>query len=81
MTKTKWCGLWLAVMAGAAGAQVLPAALDETPASPVALTMKHFPGGGPQELGLDPHYAFGKNQVYPSGNFGSILINGTEAIR
>mgnify|MGYP007020061816 CR=1 FL=1 len=36
MTKTKWCGLWLAVMAGAAGAQVLPAALDETPASPVA---------------------------------------------
>jgi beta-glucosidase len=40
------------------------------PRSAVALTMKHFPGGGPQELGLDPHYAFGKNQVYPSGNFG-----------
>jgi beta-glucosidase len=40
------------------------------PASPVALTMKHFPGGGPQELGLDPHYTFGKNQVYPAGNFG-----------
>jgi beta-glucosidase len=40
------------------------------PASPVALTMKHFPGGGPQEMGLDPHYAFGKNQVYPAGNFG-----------
>jgi beta-glucosidase len=40
------------------------------PKSPVALTMKHFPGGGPQELGLDPHYAFGKNQVYPAGNFG-----------
>jgi beta-glucosidase len=39
------------------------------PKSPVALTMKHFPGGGPQELGLDPHYAFGKNQVYPAGNF------------
>ena len=39
------------------------------PKSPVALTMKHFPGGGPQELGLDPHYAFGKNQVYPGGNF------------
>lgn len=39
------------------------------PASPVALTMKHFPGGGPQELGLDPHYAFGKNQVYPAGQF------------
>lgn len=36
----------------------------------VAMTMKHFPGGGPQEMGLDPHYTFGKNQVYPSGNFG-----------
>ncbi|MDQ8020849.1 MAG: glycoside hydrolase family 3 N-terminal domain-containing protein [Moraxellaceae bacterium] len=40
------------------------------PKSAVALTMKHFPGGGPQELGLDPHYAFGKNQVYPANNFG-----------
>lgn len=40
------------------------------PKSAVALTMKHFPGGGPQEMGLDPHYAFGKNQVYPAGNFG-----------
>lgn len=38
--------------------------------SAVALTMKHFPGGGPQEQGLDPHYAFGKNQVYPGNNFG-----------
>jgi beta-glucosidase len=41
-----------------------------SPSSAVALTLKHFPGGGPQELGLDPHYAHGKNQVYPSGNFG-----------
>ncbi|AQV98255.1 hypothetical protein BJN34_30765 [Cupriavidus necator] len=37
--------------------------------SAVALTIKHFPGGGPQELGLDPHYTFGKTQVYPAGNF------------
>jgi beta-glucosidase len=35
----------------------------------VAMTMKHFPGGGPQELGLDPHYSYGKRQVYPGGNF------------
>lgn len=35
----------------------------------VALTMKHFPGGGPQELGLDPHYSHGKEQVYPGNNF------------
>ena len=37
-----------------------------TPASAVALTVKHFPGGGPQEDGLDPHYSFGKQQVYSS---------------
>lgn len=40
-----------------------------TAQSAVALTLKHFPGGGPQEMGLDPHYAHGKNQVYPGGNF------------
>lgn len=39
----------------------------------VALTMKHFPGGGPQEQGLDPHYSFGKQQVYPGGRFGEHL--------
>jgi beta-glucosidase len=35
----------------------------------VALTIKHFPGGGPQEGGGDPHYDFGKNQAYPANNF------------
>jgi len=35
----------------------------------IALTIKHFPGGGPQEGGGDPHYAFGKNQIYPAGKF------------
>jgi beta-glucosidase len=35
----------------------------------VALTIKHFPGGGPQEWGLDPHFTFGKTQVYPAGRF------------
>ncbi|MEE2753792.1 MAG: glycoside hydrolase family 3 N-terminal domain-containing protein [Candidatus Latescibacterota bacterium] len=35
----------------------------------VALTMKHFPGGGPQEGGADPHYEFGKNQTYPTNGF------------
>jgi beta-glucosidase len=34
----------------------------------VALTMKHFPGGGPQADGADSHYAFGKNQSHPSGD-------------
>ena len=40
-----------------------------SPATAVALTIKHFPGGGPQELGLDPHYSFGKRQIYPGGGF------------
>jgi beta-glucosidase len=40
-----------------------------SPKTSVALTIKHFPGGGPQEMGLDPHYSFGKRQVYPAGRF------------
>src|SRR5690625_84355 len=46
-----------------------PNGLALSPQTRVALTLKHFPGGGPQELGLDPHYAFGKAQVYPGGFF------------
>ncbi|MFJ2740305.1 glycoside hydrolase family 3 protein [Streptomyces sp. NPDC087440] len=36
------------------------------PAS-VATMVKHFPGGGPQKDGEDPHFAHGKEQVYPGG--------------
>lgn len=32
----------------------------------IVLTMKHFPGGGPQFLGLDPHYIAGQHQSYPT---------------
>ncbi len=32
----------------------------------VALTVKHFPGGGARENGFDPHYAEGKLNVYPT---------------
>lgn len=35
----------------------------------VSTMSKHFPGGGPQQDGLDPHFYEGKNQVYPSGRF------------
>jgi beta-glucosidase len=35
----------------------------------VACMVKHFPGGGPQLEGLDPHFSFGKEQVYPGANF------------
>jgi beta-glucosidase len=43
-----------------------------SPNSAVALTIKHFPGGGPQEMGWDPHYTFGKNQLYTdtTGKYG-----------
>lgn len=35
----------------------------------VMTMVKHFPGGGPQENGLDPHLKSGENQVYPGDNF------------
>jgi beta-glucosidase len=56
--------------------RVLVANLQGGPVSPrtaVAMTVKHFPGGGPQERGLDPHFTFGKNQVYPAGRFADHL--------
>lgn len=35
----------------------------------VAMTTKHFPGGGPQEGGQDSHFDWGKFAHYPGGNF------------
>ena len=35
----------------------------------VALTLKHFPGGGPQVDGQDPHFVWGQDQHYPGNNF------------
>lgn len=40
----------------------------------VACMTKHFPGGGPQKEGLDPHFSFQKGQVYPGDNFDYHLI-------
>ena len=46
------------------------------------LTMvKHFPGGGSQENGLDPHLFSGRNQIYPGGNFDYHLLPFQEAIK
>ena len=46
------------------------------------LTMvKHFPGGGPQEDGLDAHLFSGRNQIYPGENFDYHLIPFKEAIK
>ncbi|GGJ34745.1 glycoside hydrolase family 3 protein [Paenarthrobacter histidinolovorans] len=35
----------------------------------VATMTKHFPGGGPQRDGEDPHFAYGREQEYPGGRF------------
>lgn len=35
----------------------------------VAMTTKHFPGGGPQVGGQDSHFDWGKNAHYPGGMF------------
>jgi beta-glucosidase len=40
----------------------------------VATMTKHFPGGGPQRDGLDPHHEYGKEQVYPGHNFEYHLV-------
>ena len=40
----------------------------------VACMTKHFPGGGPQNEGLDPHFPFHKGQIYPGKNFDYHLI-------
>jgi len=38
-------------------------------ATSVACMAKHFPGGGPQRHGEDPHFEYGKEQDYPGGMF------------
>ncbi len=51
---------------------VQPHGLAVSPQTSVAMTVKHFPGGGPQQMGWDPHYSFGKNQFYTdtTGRYG-----------
>ena len=47
---------------------------DHLGSGSVATMTKHFPGGGPQKEGLDPHFPFQKGQVYPGHNFKYHLI-------
>lgn len=35
----------------------------------VSCVTKHFPGAGPQKDGEDAHFVYGKDQVYPAGQF------------
>lgn len=53
----------------------------------VACCIKHFPGGGPQKDGDDPHFQFGREQVYPGNNFDyhlkpfeTVIEDGVEAV-
>ncbi|HPG07129.1 MAG: glycoside hydrolase family 3 C-terminal domain-containing protein [Saprospiraceae bacterium] len=47
----------------------------------VAAMTKHFPGGGPQREGLDPHFEIQKGQIYPGNNFDYHLIPFEAAFR
>jgi beta-glucosidase len=47
---------------------------EKLDANSVAMMTKHFPGGGPQKDGLDPHFQFQKGEVYPGNNFKYHLI-------
>ncbi|TPW93949.1 glycoside hydrolase family 3 protein, partial [Schumannella luteola] len=42
---------------------------DELGAHSVSTMAKHFPGGGPQLDGEDPHFDYGREQVYPGERF------------
>lgn len=47
----------------------------------VAVTTKHFPGGGATEGGQDPHFNWGKNEIFPGGMFNNNLISFKAAIK
>ncbi len=47
---------------------------DSLNSSSVACMTKHFSGGGPQKDGEDPHFPYGKEQIYPGNNFDYHLI-------
>ena len=42
---------------------------------------KHFPGGGPQKDGEDPHFTYGKEQIYSGNQFDYLLRPFIDAIR
>jgi len=63
-----------------AGAYVRGLQGDSLSATSVAAMTKHFPGGGPQAEGLDPHFVFHKGQVYPGGMFDYHLLPFAAAI-
>ncbi len=51
---------------------------DSLDTESVATMTKHFAGGGPQEGGMDAHFASGKGQAYPGDNLAYHVIPFTE---
>ena len=47
---------------------------EQIGAHSVLCMTKHFPGGGPQMNGDDAHFHYGREQVYPGGQFDAHLI-------
>lgn len=47
---------------------------EELGPSSIALTTKHFPGGGSGKGGQDSHFAWGKEEVYPGDRFYENLL-------
>ncbi len=47
---------------------------DSLSSESVACVTKHFPGGGPQKEGLEPHFQYQKGQVYPGNHFAYHLM-------
>jgi len=54
---------------------------EKLSAGSVALTTKHFPGGGSGEDGQDSHFEWGKKEIYPGGMFENNLIPFRAAIK
>jgi beta-glucosidase len=53
---------------------------DSLDKNSVACMVKHFPGGGAQKNGEVAHFSYGKEQVYPGGNFSQHVLPFKEAI-
>ncbi|STX05702.1 glycoside hydrolase family 3 protein [Kocuria rosea] len=46
----------------------------------VSTMTKHFPGGGPQKDGEDPHFSYGREQIYPGNRFAEHLAPFVELV-
>ena len=74
-TEPRWCRAGMtfgehAKLSGAVGAAYIRGFQGKKFGKTSVSTMtKHFPGGGPQLDGEDPHFEYGKEQVYPGNNF------------